>query len=85
MIATFNTPSVLELGTVGYRHSLQGRPHLSDLLTFSSAISDSPGEIAGIRRLRAALARKLARRLAKAVSVIHDANILHGGTLDVGE
>ena len=46
-----------------------------------SAISDSPGEIAGTRRLRASLARKLARQLAKAVSFIHDVGIVHGGTL----
>ncbi|KAL9129215.1 MAG: hypothetical protein Q9217_002284 [Psora testacea] len=43
-----------------------------------SAISDSPGEIAGTRRLRAPLARKLARQLAKAVSFIHDVGIVHG-------
>lgn len=50
-----------------------------------SAISDSPGEIAGTRRLRAPLARKLARQLAKAVSLIHDVGIVHGGTLSDGE
>ena len=46
-----------------------------------SALSDSPGEIAGTRRLRAPVARKLARQLVKAVSFIHDAGIVHGGTL----
>ncbi len=46
-----------------------------------SAISDSPGEIAGTRRLRAPLARKLARQLAKAVSLIHDVGFVHGGRL----
>lgn len=46
-----------------------------------STISDSPGEIAGTHRLRAPLARKLARQLAKAVSCIHDVGIVHGGTL----
>ncbi|KAL9104700.1 MAG: hypothetical protein Q9163_000378 [Psora crenata] len=43
-----------------------------------SAVSDSPGEMAGTRRLRAPLARKLARQLAKAVSFIHDVGIVHG-------
>ena len=47
-----------------------------------SAISDSPGEIAGTRRLRAPLARKLARQLAKAVSFMHDIGIVHGGALN---
>ena len=49
-----------------------------------SAISDSPGEIAGTRRLRAPVARKLARQLAKAVSFIHNVGIVHGGTLNAG-
>ena len=49
-----------------------------------SAISDSPGEIAGTRRLRAPLARKLARQLAKAVSFMHDVGIIHGGTMNAG-
>ena len=78
MIATFNTLSVLELENVGYRHSLQGRHRLSpsrlQLGDIGFAGRDS--------RLRAALARKLARQLAEAVS---DANIAHGGTLDVRE
>lgn len=47
-----------------------------------SAISDSPGEIPGTRRLRAALARKLARQLAKAVSLMHSVGVVHGGTLN---
>lgn len=50
-----------------------------------SAISDSPGEIAGTRRLRAPLARKLAQQLAKAVSLLHDVGVVHGGTLSSGE
>ena len=50
-----------------------------------SAISDSPGEIAGTRRLRAPLARKLARQLAKTVSLIHNVGIVHGGTLSDGD
>ena len=50
-----------------------------------SAISDSPGEMAGTHRLRAPLARKLARQLAKAISFIHDVGIVHGGTLRGGK
>lgn len=46
-----------------------------------SAISDSPGEMAGTRRLCAPLARKLAQQLAKAVSFMHDVGIVHGGVL----
>ena len=49
-----------------------------------SAVSDSPGEIAGTRRLRAPVARKLAQQLAKAVAFIHDVGIVHGGTLNAG-
>ena len=49
-----------------------------------STISDSPGEMAGTRRLRAPVARSVARQLAKAVSLIHDVGIIHGGTLHSG-
>ena len=49
-----------------------------------SAISDSPGEIAGTRCLRAPLARKLAQQLAKAVSFMHDVGIVHGGAINPG-
>ena len=48
------------------------------------AISDSPGEIAGTRRLRSPLARKISQQLAKAVSMMHDVGIVHGGTWNVG-
>lgn len=50
-----------------------------------SALSDSPGEIAGTRRLRTPLARKLSRQLANAVSMMHDVDIVHGGRLNAGE
>jgi serine/threonine protein kinase len=50
-----------------------------------SAIADSPGETAGTRRLRAPLARRPARQLAKVVSFMHDVGIVHGGTLNAGE
>ena len=49
-----------------------------------SAISDSPGEILGTRRLRAPLARRLAQQLAKAVSCMHDVGLVHGGLLSAG-
>ncbi|KAM0800808.1 protein kinase [Usnea florida] len=48
-----------------------GGPSLSTLL-------NSPGEIAGTRRLRAPLARKISRQLARAVSMMHDVGIVHG-------
>ena len=41
------------------------------------AISDSPGEIAGTRRLRAPLARKISQQLAKAVFMMHRVGIVH--------
>ena len=44
-----------------------------------SAISDSPGEIAGTRRLCASLARKLARQLVNAIRLLHDCGVVHGG------
>ena len=47
-------------------------------------LSDCPDEIAGTRTLRAPLARKLARQLAKAVSMMHDVGIVHGGQLNCG-
>ena len=49
-----------------------------------STLSNSPGEIAGSRRLRAPLARKISRQLARAVSMMHDVGIVHGGTLKAG-
>ena len=47
-----------------------------------SSMSDSPGEIAGTRRIAAPLARKLAQQLASLISEIHDIDIVHGGMLD---
>ena len=44
-----------------------------------ASIIDSPGEVAGTRRLRASIARKAARQLAQAVAAIHDAGFVHGG------
>lgn len=49
-----------------------------------STISDSPGEVAGTRRLRAALARKVAQQLAMAVSIMHGVGVVHGGALNTG-
>ena len=50
-----------------------------------SAVSDSPGEIAGTRRLRAPVARKLAQQQAKAVSFMHGVGIIHVGTMNAGK
>lgn len=44
-----------------------------------SAISDSPGRIAGTRRLRASLARKVARQLVNAIGLLHNGGVVHGG------
>ena len=44
-----------------------------------SRISESPGQLAGSRRLRASRARALAAQLAKAVSFLHSLGIVHGG------
>jgi hypothetical protein len=46
-----------------------------------SAISDSPEEIAGTRRIRASLAYELAQQLANLILLMHDSDIVHGGTL----
>ena len=45
-----------------------------------SAISDSPGQIAGTSRLRASLARQVSRQLANLMGLLHDAGVVHGGT-----
>ena len=47
-------------------------------------LSDSPGQVAGNRRLQAPLARKLARQLANAVFFLHSLGITHGGMMIVG-
>ena len=44
------------------------------------ARSDSPGKIAGTRRLRAPPARRISQQLAKAVSMMHDVGLVDGGT-----
>jgi serine/threonine protein kinase len=49
-----------------------------------SMMSDSPGEVAATRRLRADLALKLCGQLAKAASLIHDVGIVHGDMLITG-
>ncbi|MCJ1260021.1 hypothetical protein MMC24_007861 [Lignoscripta atroalba] len=43
-----------------------------------SQLSDSPGQVAGTRRLRAPLARKLAGQLANAVLLLHSLGTVHG-------
>ncbi|KAK4982675.1 hypothetical protein LTR50_007636 [Elasticomyces elasticus] len=69
---TINGPNGMHLCYV----SQPGDPSLS-------AISDSPGEVAGTRRLRASLARTLSRQLVEAVSFMHSIDVVHGGTLMV--
>lgn len=44
-----------------------------------AAMSDSPGEVAGTRRLRGSLVRKLARQLVSVMSLLHESDIVHGG------
>jgi serine/threonine-protein kinase SRPK3 len=43
------------------------------------AMSDSPGRVAGSRRLRSNLARKVAKQTAKALYHMHCAGFVHGG------
>ena len=53
-----------------------------------SAMTHSPGEVTGTRRLRAPLARRLAQQLAGTVSLMHEVEVVHGGMLlsqDPGE
>jgi hypothetical protein len=43
------------------------------------AMSDSPGRVAGSRRLRADLARKVAKQTATTLHHMHSAGVVHGG------
>src|SRR6267154_812375 len=43
------------------------------------AMSDSPGRVAGSRRLRADLARKVAKQTATMLHNMHSAGVVHGG------
>ena len=43
------------------------------------AMSDSPGRVAGSRRLRADLARRVAKQTATALYYMHSAGVVHGG------
>jgi len=61
-------------GTHMYYVSPVGGPSISQL-------SDSPGQVAGSRRLHARLARKLAEQLANAVLLLHSLGIAHGGKM----
>ncbi len=54
-----------------------GGPSIAQLL-------DCPGQVAGSRRLRADLARKLAEQLASAVCFLHSLGITHGGKKNPG-
>jgi hypothetical protein len=42
-------------------------------------MSDSPGRVAGSRRLRADLARKVAKQTAMMIHHMHSAGVVHGG------
>ena len=44
-----------------------------------TSITFAPGEMEGTRRLSAPLARGCCRSLAKAVALLHELNIVHGG------
>lgn len=46
-----------------------------------SGVHFSPGRVLGSRRLRADLARKVARQLVTAVDLLHTAGVVHGGLL----
>lgn len=46
-----------------------------------SAMSDCPGRVAGSRRLRTDLARKVVKQLATTVHRMHRAGVVHGGTI----
>ncbi|KAL0068067.1 hypothetical protein AAF712_004971 [Marasmius tenuissimus] len=70
--------------TVYHHFSVQG-PNGSHLFLVSPlagpsilAMSDSPGRVAGSRRLRADLARKVAKETATAVYRMHCAGVVHG-------
>ena len=43
------------------------------------AMSDSPGRVAGSRRLRADLARKISKKLATTIHHMHNVGVVHGG------
>jgi serine/threonine protein kinase len=73
------------LQTVDHHFHLQG-PNGAHLFLISPlagpsvfAMSDSPGRAAGSRRLRADLARKVARQTAMTIHHMHCAGIVHGG------
>lgn len=44
-------------------------------------ICDSPGQVAGSRRLRGALARRLAKQVTQAIGYLHFVGIVHGGSV----
>jgi len=44
------------------------------------SMSDSPGRVSGSKRLRADLARKVAKQTARAVDLFHAAGLVHGGS-----
>ena len=82
-------PSCTGIQTVDDHFFVQG-PNGSHLFLVSPfagpsvlAMSDSPGRVAGSRRLRADLARKVAKQIATTVQCMHQAGVVHGGKVYV--
>lgn len=78
-------PSCAGIQTVDHHFFVQG-PNGSHLFLVSPfagpsvlAMSDSPGRVAGSRRLRADLARKVAKQIATTIHCMHRIGVVHGG------
>jgi len=75
----------VDFQTVNHHFFVQGPngSHLFLIFPLSGpsihAISDSPGRTAGSRRLRADLARKVAKQTVMAIHNMHSADVVHGG------
>lgn len=73
--------------TVDHHFLVQGPSGSHHFLVFPLAgpsvlaMSDSPGRVSGSRRLRADLARKIAKQTATTLHHIHRAGVVHGGKL----
>ena len=83
--ASFPPSESVDLQTVDHHFFVQGPngSHLFLIFPLAGpsiyAISDSPGRTAGSRRLRADLARKVAKQTAVAVHRMHCIGVVHGG------
>lgn len=78
-------PSCSGIQTVDHHFFVKG-PNGSHLVLASRfagpsilAMSDCPGRVSGSKRLRADLARKVAKQVATAVHYMHSAGVVHGG------